>query len=201
MIDTSKYGSQLEEHPNWKGGRTVTSHGYILIKAPDHPDSDSRGYVYEHRLVAEQKLGRRLQSDEHVHHKNGDTQDNDPANLEVAHETEHRSEYHSENDRRSPGESNPTIECACGCGETLKKYDDWRRPRERLNGHTDYSTATPAKDAIMGVLTEDGPIHRQDLADAVGRSLNSVSTRLSELRKKGMAEPTGGGYWNATANQ
>lgn len=39
------------DNPNWKGGRTVTEHGYVLLKRPDHPDADVRGYVYEHRLV------------------------------------------------------------------------------------------------------------------------------------------------------
>lgn len=194
--DPTKYGNQLEEHPNWKGGRTVTSHGYVLVKAPDHPDADTRGYVYEHRLVAEQKLGRRIDSDEHVHHKNGDKQDNRPENLVVLHETEHRSEHRdSDSPRRDPGEPNPTIECACGCGETFKKYDEWGRPRERLSGHTEYAQATPAKDDIMGVLRSDGPIHREKLAEKVDRSLNTVSTHLSELRNDGKAEPAGGGEW------
>lgn len=196
--DTSKFGNQLEEHPNWKGGRTITSHGYVLVKAPDHPDADTRGYIYEHRLVAEQKLGRRLQSDEHVHHKNGDTQDNRPENLEVHHETEHRTKHRdADSDRRRPGEDNPLVECACGCGETFKKYDEWGRPRERLSGHTEYAQSTPAKDDIMEVLREEGPIHRADLAEEVGRTLNRVSTHLSELRNSECAEPVGGGEWDA----
>jgi len=199
MDDTSAFGSQLENHPNWKGGRTVTSHGYVLVKRPDHPDADSRGYVYEHRLVAEEKLGRRLDSDEHVHHKNGDKQDNSPENIEVYHETEHRVEHRDEDsNRRKPGEPNPTVECACGCGETFKKYDEWGRPRERVSGHTEYSLATPAKDDILAVLRNEGPIHRKELAERVDRSLNIVSTHLSELRNEGKAGPIGGGDW-ATA--
>lgn len=59
------------------------SHEYKQIFIPDHPDSDSRGYVREHRLVAEKKIDRRLLKSEIVHHINGKTLDNRPENLEV----------------------------------------------------------------------------------------------------------------------
>jgi hypothetical protein len=40
---------------NWKGGKTVTSRGYVLVwVGKDHPLADVRGYAYEHRLVAAQ---------------------------------------------------------------------------------------------------------------------------------------------------
>lgn len=48
------------DNPNWKGGRSIASNGYVLLRMPGHHLADVRGYVYEHRLVAEQKLGRRL---------------------------------------------------------------------------------------------------------------------------------------------
>lgn len=39
------------------------------------------GWVPEHRLVMARKLGRELSSGEHVHHIDGDKENNDPANL------------------------------------------------------------------------------------------------------------------------
>lgn len=65
------------------------SKGYVLAYSPDHPAATNRGYVYEHRLVAEETLGRRLRSDEHVHHRNGRRWDNRPENLEVMSASEH----------------------------------------------------------------------------------------------------------------
>jgi hypothetical protein len=70
-------------NPAWKGGRQVDKSGYILILCPDHPAANSGGYVREHRLVAEQKLGRYLVPGEIVHHIDGDNANNDPDNLEV----------------------------------------------------------------------------------------------------------------------
>lgn len=39
------------------------------------------GWEYEHRLVVEEAIGRRLRSDEAVHHKNADKADNRRENL------------------------------------------------------------------------------------------------------------------------
>lgn len=70
-------------HAGWKGGKIVDKTGYILVHRPDHPYANNAGYVREHRLVAEQVLGRHLTRNEVVHHKNGDHADNDPENLQV----------------------------------------------------------------------------------------------------------------------
>lgn len=62
---------------------------YREIYLPDHPRSTKAGYVREHRLVMEQLLGRYLERNEVVHHKNGDTLDNRPDNLEVMDKKDH----------------------------------------------------------------------------------------------------------------
>lgn len=48
-----------------------------------HPGADKTGYLLEHRHVVEQQIGRVLQSNERVHHKNGRRDDNRPENLEL----------------------------------------------------------------------------------------------------------------------
>jgi len=49
---------------------------------------------YEHRLVMERAVGRKLRTDEHVHHINGDGRDNRLANLELMPASEHQKEHH-----------------------------------------------------------------------------------------------------------
>lgn len=122
----------------WKGGRSVASNGYVLIRVGKaHHLSDVRGYAYEHRLVAEQKLGRRLRPGEIPHHINGVKSDNRPENIEVieshfAHRVLHRT---SGKRRQNPHEPNPLIPCACGCGEMFPRFDRSGRPRSFINGH------------------------------------------------------------------
>jgi hypothetical protein len=59
-----------------KGEGSLDPRGYRVITV------DGQRYL-EHRWVMEQKLGRRLEPDEEVHHRNRIRDDNDPSNLEL----------------------------------------------------------------------------------------------------------------------
>jgi hypothetical protein len=76
-------------HPNWRGGISIDRWGYRLVYAPER--TKGHPYSYEHVLVAEETIGRRLKKNEHVHHLNGQKLDNRPENLLVCTQSEHRS--------------------------------------------------------------------------------------------------------------
>ena len=82
---------KYEYKPN--KGYFVNKNGYVLIWRPDHPDALSNGMMREHRYVMSEHLGRRLEPDEHVHHKNGNRQDNRVENLELLHRKSHPSKH------------------------------------------------------------------------------------------------------------
>lgn len=119
-------------------GRVIDPRGYVLVRVgTDHHLADVRGYAYEHRLIAEQMIGRRLMSGEQVHHRSGDKTDNRPENLKVCASHLQHGEQHRRVrfDRRRHGESNTTVRCACGCGSTFLRFDRGGRPRRFVSGH------------------------------------------------------------------
>jgi hypothetical protein len=73
----------------WKGGRRESSSGYIHIHSPKHPYRHKNNYYPEHRLVMEKELGRYLEKDEVVHHKDHNKKNNDISNLELLTKSTH----------------------------------------------------------------------------------------------------------------
>jgi hypothetical protein len=81
-------------HYAWIGGRILKT-GYYKVKNKGHHRADKRGYVFEHVLVMEKYLGRKLGKDEDVQHKNGIKSDNRIKNLVVLTHGQHSTLHHS----------------------------------------------------------------------------------------------------------
>jgi hypothetical protein len=91
-------GQRGKRNGNWKGGHGITDSGYIKVCCPNHPHRDARGYVFEHRLVMESKLGRYLTEEEVVHHKDYDRKNNRIENLMLFSNQKAHTAWHVRND-------------------------------------------------------------------------------------------------------
>ena len=85
---------------SWSGGRHVSPAGYVRISL------GGGNRALEHRVVMERALGRPLRSDEHVHHVDGDKQNNEVGNLRVLSVSEH-GELHSREYWHGAGNTTP----------------------------------------------------------------------------------------------
>jgi hypothetical protein len=104
-----------------KNGISIHNDGYIAIKLPDHPRANKWGFVYEHILVAEKKIGRPLNNEEVVHHVNGNPADNNPDNLFIFDSLANHAAHHA-NQRIIADGVNPETEKRCPrCKQVLLK--------------------------------------------------------------------------------
>lgn len=94
ILNCKKCGKEFITYPYFKGYRFSRARRngkrYIQIYMPKHPFASKAGYVREQRLIMEKHLGRSLTKDEVVHHKDGNTLNNDITNLELLTWKEHR---------------------------------------------------------------------------------------------------------------
>jgi len=72
-----------EKSPRWNGGIYNHSNKYTHIRQPDGT------YKQEHRIIMEKYLGRELDSDEIVHHIDGDGKNNKLENLKLMNRESH----------------------------------------------------------------------------------------------------------------
>jgi hypothetical protein len=81
QIKKGQHFNQATEF-KFKTRRYINKQGYVMIYRKDHPCAFDGGYILEHHFVFELFTGI-CPKGKHIHHKNGDRQDNRIVNLEM----------------------------------------------------------------------------------------------------------------------
>lgn len=63
--------------------------GRIAVHVPDHPKANNSGYILKSRYIMERKIGRFLETNEEVHHINGNKFDDREENLTILSKSDH----------------------------------------------------------------------------------------------------------------
>lgn len=103
-------------HFNWKGGVHTTSDNRTMVRVFEELSFPYRAH---YRILIENLLGRKLKSEECVHHVNGDITDNKLENLQVMTRSEHMKEHAR---LRATRQWSQQHTCCCCCGSTEIKH-------------------------------------------------------------------------------
>lgn len=107
---------------------TCKGGGYRYCRtSPPHPKQNAKGLYPLHRVLMENKIGRLLEDEEEVHHKDEDKTHDDIDNLEIKTTSEHARHHHPEVE---------LVELHCRCGKTfnLKPHQARLRQKRSVNG-------------------------------------------------------------------
>lgn len=109
-----QYVRPLDRTHNGKPA-VIDNMGYVRIYEPGHPRATKSGWVFEHRVVVEQLIGRYLARDEQVHHINHIRHDNRIENLTRM--------SHSEHSRITGSENASALRDAIALRQRLHEYE------------------------------------------------------------------------------
>lgn len=85
------------------------NNGYKRVYYPSHPNSDSNGLIYEHQIVASEILGKPLQKNYYIHHKDGNKLNNAKENLLIFNSNKDHTVFHSYKDQCILEEIEPNV--------------------------------------------------------------------------------------------
>jgi hypothetical protein len=161
--------------------------GRLVFCDMEHPLCYKSGFVYYHRHQASLKLGRWLHSDEHVHHIDGDIDNNSIGNLQLVTCSDH-AKIHSHN-RDSSCKKKQVVCLFCGKifeGDKNRKHCSIgcaHRHYEKLKINTDKE--------IQELILLVNKMSLRDIAKIYGVSDVAVKKRCKKLG----IETKNQGYW------
>lgn len=176
----------IDVAPSYKGGHTAMQNGYVYELDPTHPTKNYWGYVPQHRLVAEDRIGRFLTSDEVVHHIDENPLNNHPDNLQVMPRKEHQRMHTIERNRARQAQITHEQVSEALQGRSLKdaaallgvhtqtlrnRFPELTRPRQR---RTPTSIDDPQAIATVLRLASDVQIGLRQVAERTGMSASTV---------------------------
>lgn len=105
-----------EKAAHWKGGRRLTTQGYVALRINGKD-------VVEHRFIMEEIVGRKLLKHEVVHHINHNRTDNRPENLMLL-----TNSYHTKHHTIERWKNNPlSFQGTERCGAERTYYKDRKK--------------------------------------------------------------------------
>ena len=110
----AKYRRPLDREHNGKPA-VLDNLGYVRIFEPGHPSATRSGWIFEHRWVVEQSLGRILDRDENVHHLNHVRDDNRLENLQLL--------SHSAHSKITGDENGAALREAIAARQKIQEYE------------------------------------------------------------------------------
>lgn len=128
----------------WTITHVISNGRYNMAVVPEHPKADDKGYVRNTHVVMENSIGRLLNPNEVVHHKNNDSKDDRLENLELLTRGEHTHIH-----RELPA----MLDMVCtSCGKSFKLRKRWVEWRSNAGQQNFYCCRRCQWDSLKNIV-------------------------------------------------